>query len=76
MDSSIEWFWNKLIKYDTSSWSVKQKIFNRAKEMEKKEKAERMYSEDDMIKFAKWSNRKEDKSKADLLKIWLEQFKN
>jgi len=24
---------------------------------------------------AKWSNRKEDKSKADLLKIWFEQFK-
>ena len=41
MDSSIEWFWNKLIKYDTSSWSVKQNIFNRAKEMEKKEKAEK-----------------------------------
>ena len=38
--------------------------------------AERMYSEEDMINFAKWSNRKEDKSKSDLLKIWFEQFKN
>ena len=37
MDSSIEWLWKKLIKYDTSSWIVKQKIFNHAKEMEKKE---------------------------------------
>jgi aldehyde:ferredoxin oxidoreductase len=37
--------------------------------------AERMYSEEDMINFAKWSNRKEDKSKSDLLKIWFEQFK-
>lgn len=37
----IEWFWGKLIKYDTSSWSVKQKIFNHAKEMEKKETLKR-----------------------------------
>jgi hypothetical protein len=36
---------------------------------------ERMYSEEEMINFAKWSNRKEDKSKADLLKIWFNQFK-
>ena len=37
--------------------------------------AERVYSEEDMIAFARWSNRKEDKSKADLLKIWFEQNK-
>jgi len=38
--------------------------------------AEKMYSEEDIINFAKWSNRKEDKSKADLLKIWFKQFRN
>lgn len=37
--------------------------------------AKRMYSEEDMVEFAKWSNRKEDKAKKDLLKIWIERFK-
>lgn len=31
------------------------------------------YSEEDMITFAKWANRKEDKSKKELLEIWKSQ---
>jgi hypothetical protein len=32
----VEWLWEKLRRYDTSSWEVKQKIFKQAKEMEQK----------------------------------------
>ena len=38
--------------------------------------AERMYSEEDMIEFAKYCNLKDDLSVRELLVIWFEQFKN
>jgi len=38
MNSQVEWFWEKLRRYDTSSWIVKERIFKHAKEMETKEK--------------------------------------
>jgi hypothetical protein len=38
MDSQVEWFWEKLRRYDTSSWIAKERIFKQAKEMERKEK--------------------------------------
>jgi hypothetical protein len=37
--------------------------------------AERMYSEEDMIEFAKYCNLKDDLSVRELLVIWFEQFK-
>ena len=37
--------------------------------------AERMYSEEDMIAFAKYCNLKDDLSVRELLTIWFEQFK-
>ena len=36
---------------------------------------ERMYSEEDMIEFAKYCNLKDDLSVRELLVIWFEQFK-
>jgi hypothetical protein len=37
--------------------------------------AERMYSEEDMIAFAKYCNLKDDLSVRELLTIWFDQFK-
>ena len=37
--------------------------------------AERMYSEEDMIAFAKYCNLKDDLSVREILTIWFDQFK-
>jgi len=38
MNSQVEWFWEKLRKYDTSSWIAKERIFKQAKKIKTKEK--------------------------------------
>ncbi len=38
MNSQVEWFWEKLRRYDTSSWIAKERIFKQAKKIETKEK--------------------------------------
>ena len=50
-------------------------LANRCFQYGAKWQAERMYSEEDMIAFAKYCNLKDDLSVRELLTIWFDQFK-
>jgi hypothetical protein len=49
--------------------------FNTTKRNEQDRQSERMYSEEDMIEFAKYCNLKDDTSVRELLVIWFKVFK-